>query len=129
MSDIRKKLDEKIKAWREETKDIIEKGGDKELSNVTVGQAYGGMRGVRALICDTSRVPREEGLIIRGTHLKKLVDKTPEEIFFLLLTGDLPDKNELSDFSSEIKKEEKGTRLCLECIKTHAGRFSSYGHA
>ncbi|MFZ0452685.1 MAG: citrate (Si)-synthase [Ignavibacteriaceae bacterium] len=107
MSDIRKKLDEKIKAWREETKDIIEKGGDKELSNVTVGQAYGGMRGVRALICDTSRVPREEGLIIRGTHLKKLVDKTPEEIFFLLLTGDLPDKNELSDFSSEIKKRKK----------------------
>ena len=63
MSDIRKKLSEKIKTWREETKDIIERGGDKELSNVTIGQAYGGMRGVRALICDTSRVPREEGLI------------------------------------------------------------------
>ena len=107
MPDIREKLSEKIKAWREETKDIIDKGGNKELSNVTVSQAYGGMRGVRALICDTSRVPREEGLIIRGTPLKKLIDKTPEEIFFLLLTGDLPDKNELSGFSSEIKKRKK----------------------
>ncbi len=107
MPDIREKLSEKIKAWREETKDIIDKGGNKELSSVTIGQAYGGMRGVRALICDTSRVPREEGLIIRGTHLKKLIDKTPEEFFFLLLTGDLPDKEELSDFSSEIKKRKK----------------------
>ena len=107
MSDIREKLTEKIKYWRDETKEIIEKGGNKELSKVTVSQAYGGMRGVRALICDTSRVPQEEGLIIRGTHLKKIIDKTPEEIFFLLLTGDLPAKNELSGFSFEIKKRKK----------------------
>ena len=117
MSDIRKKLSEKIKTWREETKDIIERGGDKELSNVTIGQAYGGMRGVRALICDTSRVPREEGLIIRGTHLKKLIDKTPEEIFFLLLTGDLPDNDELSDFSNEIKKRKKVPGYVWDVLK------------
>ena len=117
MSDIRKKLSEKIKTWREETKDIIERGGEKELSNVTIGQAYGGMRGVRALICDTSRVPREEGLIIRGTHLKKLIDKTPEEIFFLLLTGDLPDNDELSDFSNEIKKRKKVPGYVWDVLK------------
>jgi citrate synthase len=117
MSDIRKKLSEKIKVWREETKEIIGKGGNKELSNVTIGQAYGGMRGVRALICDTSRVPQEEGLIIRGTHLKKLIDKTPEEIFFLLLTGDLPDKDELSDFSTEIKQRKKVPGYVWDVLK------------
>jgi citrate synthase len=106
MSDIREKMSKKIEGWREETKKILEKGGNKELSNVTISQAYGGMRGVRALICDTSRVPREEGLIIRGTHLKKLVDRTPEEIYFLLLTGDLPAEEELTEFSSEIKQRK-----------------------
>ena len=85
MPDIREKLSKKIEAWREESRNIIDKGGNKELSSVTVSQAFGGMRGVKALICDTSRVPQDEGLIIRGTHLKKLIDKTPEEIFFLLL--------------------------------------------
>lgn len=117
MADIREKLSKKIKAWREEIKDIIEKGGNKELSNVTVSQAYGGMRGIRALICDTSRVPQDEGLIIRGTHLKDLIDKTPEEIFFLLLTGDLPDENELSDFSSEIKKRKKVPGYVWDVLK------------
>ena len=117
MPDIREKLNIKIKAWREETKNIIEKGGSKELSNVTVSQAYGGMRGIRALICDTSRVPQNEGLIIRGTHLKKLIDKTPEEIFFLLLTGDLPDEDELTDFSSEIKKRKKVPGYVWDILK------------
>jgi citrate synthase len=106
MPDIRKKLSSKIEGWRREEKEILEKAGSKELSNVTISQAFGGMRGVRALICDTSRVPNDEGLIIRGTHLKKLVNQTPEEIFYLLLTGELPDKEELSDFSSEIKKRK-----------------------
>ena len=107
MPDIRKKLSSKIEKWRDEVKSILEKAGDKELSSVSISQAYGGMRGVRALICDTSRVPKDEGLIIRGTHLKNLINQTPEEIFYLLLTGELPNKEELSEFSSEIKKRKE----------------------
>ena len=106
MTIIFEKLSKKIELWRNEAKDIIQTNGNKVLSEVTVSQAYGGMRGVRALICDTSRVPQDQGLIIRGTHLNKLVDKTPEEIYFLLLTGDLPSKEELKEFSSEIKKRK-----------------------
>jgi len=107
MSIIFEILNNKIIGWRQEAKELLEKGGNKILSEVTVGQAYGGMRGVRSLICDTSRVPQDEGLIIRGTHLIKLVDKTPEEIFFFLLTGDLPSKDELSEFSSDIRKRKQ----------------------
>ncbi len=107
MPDIRNKLSSKIENWRKEEKEILEKAGNKELSSVTISQAFGGMRGVRALICDTSRVPNDEGLIIRGTHLKKLVDRTPEEIFYLLLTGELPGEQELIDFSSEIKQKKE----------------------
>lgn len=106
MSTIFEKLSGKIEEWRDEAKALVTKGGNKLLSEVSVSQAYGGMRGVRSLICDTSRVPQDEGLIIRGTHLNKLVDKTPEEIYFLLLTGDLPNDEELKEFSNEIKKRK-----------------------
>jgi citrate synthase len=107
MSGIEKKLSSKIEEWREETKKILSSAGEKELSKVTVNQAYGGMRGVSALICDTSRVPKDEGLIIRGIPLKKLVDKKPEEIFYLLLIGELPNKEELEEFSGDIKKRKE----------------------
>jgi citrate synthase len=117
MSDIRNKLSKKIDEWRKEEKIILEKGGSKELSSVTVSQAFGGMRGVRALICDTSRVPQDEGLIIRGTHLKKLINNTPEEIYFLLITGELPSKDELAGFSSEIKSRKEVPEYVWEVLK------------
>ncbi len=106
MVNIFDKLSNKIQDWKSETKGLLEKGSEKVLSQVTVGQAYGGMRGVISLICDTSRVPQDQGLIIRGMPLKDLVNKTPEEIYYLLLTGELPTKEEVEDFSADIKKRK-----------------------
>jgi citrate synthase len=76
------------------------------------------MRDVRSLICDTSRVPQNEGLIIRGRKLKELTSKTPEEIFYLLLTSDLPSKDELSDFSSNLKKRKQVPTYVWEVLKS-----------
>jgi len=106
MNIILDKLSSKIDEWRLEAKELLKNGGDKVLSEVSLAQAYGGMRGVRGLICDTSRVPQDKGLIIRGIPLIHLVEKTPEEIFFLLLTGDLPAQDESNDLSLELKKRK-----------------------
>jgi citrate synthase len=117
MSKIIEKLNHKIESWRTEQKELLEKAGSIVMSEVTVSQAFGGMRGIRSLICDTSRVPQDEGLLIRGTPLKELFDKTPEEIFFLLLTGDLPNEDELTDFSSEIKKRKEVPNYVWDVLK------------
>ena len=37
--------------------------GDKKISDVTVAQAYSGLRGIKAFVCDTSSVSAEKGLI------------------------------------------------------------------
>jgi citrate synthase len=118
MSNIFNKLSEKIAYWRKEASEIISKTGDKVISEVTISQAYSGMRGVRSLICDTSRVPKDEGLIIRGRHLKELTDKTPEQIYYLLLTGDLPDEKELHDFNDEIKKRKDVPGYAWDVLKS-----------
>lgn len=107
MSDIIEKLGKKVEEWRNDAENLIKSSGEKILSDVTVKQAFGGMRGVKSLICDTSRVPPDKGLLIREIPLLNLIDKSPEEIYYLLLTGELPDQNELSSFSSDIKKRKK----------------------
>lgn len=117
MSLLTKKLKIKLEQWRNEAKGILEKGNEKVISEVTVGQAYGGMRGVRSLICDTSRVPQDEGLVIRGIHLKELLDKTPEEIYFLLLTGDLPSKEESEDLSGELRERKSVPEYVWDILK------------
>jgi citrate synthase len=95
-------LNQKIPEWREEAKQLLAEKGDKVVSNVTVTQAYGGMRGVKGLVCDTSAVSPDSGLIIRGRPLLDITDILPEEVFYLLLTGDLPDKNALKDLQDQL---------------------------
>src|SRR3989344_780978 len=94
---ILKNLNEKIPLWKEEIKNINLNYGNKIISQCTVSQAYGGMRDVKSLICDTSVVESDSGLIIRGIPVLDLIDKIPEEIFYLLCTGELPNEEELKD--------------------------------
>ncbi len=106
MSILKEKLAGKFEKERTEIKAFVKENADKEVSKVTLAQAYGGLRGVKGLVCDTSEVPPQKGLIIRGIELKELFDKKPEEILWLLLTGDLPNDKELGELHEEFKKRE-----------------------
>jgi citrate synthase len=107
MSLLKEKLAKIIPAAREEVGALLKQHGDKTLSKVTVAQAYGGMRGVMGLICETSLVSPDTGLIIRGTPVSKLTDRLPEEILWLLLTGGLPSKAELADLQKDLTARAK----------------------
>jgi citrate synthase len=104
MVKLQEKLAEQIPRLREEIRTFIKGNASKVISQVTVEQAYGGMRGVRSLICDTSTVEPDTGLVIRGKPIAELTERLPEEIFYLLLTGELPDKDGLTALQADIKK-------------------------
>ena len=91
MATLQEVLQEKSPKYREEVRNVVRDRGDKVISQVTVAQAYGGMRGVKGMICDTSVVNPDTGLVVRGHPLLEIKHLWPEEVFFLLLTGDLPD--------------------------------------
>ena len=101
---LQEKLAAQIPKLRKEKADILANHGSQKISDVTIAQAFGGMRGVKAMICDTSVVEPDQGLIIRGKPLLKLKDKLPEEIFWLLLTGSLPSKDELALFQKQLQE-------------------------
>jgi citrate synthase len=71
---------------------------------VTVAQAFGGMRGVKGLICDTSVVEPDKGLLVRGIPIGELGDRLPEEIFYLLCTGELPNATELASLQQDLRE-------------------------
>lgn len=104
MASLQDKLSEQLPGIQNDIKELVTEHGDKVISEVTVKQAYGGMRGVKALICDTSLVEPDKGLIVRGTPILELVDRLPEEIFYLLVTGSLPDANALKSLQNDFKK-------------------------
>jgi citrate synthase len=107
MAKLQNALAKKIPVWREEIGGLVKKHGDKKISDVTVAQAYGGMRGVKGMVCDTSEVPPDVGLLIRGIPVGDLVDKTPEDTFYLLCTGELPKAADRRALSEELNARAK----------------------
>lgn len=102
MSLLKDKLNQTIPAMRDEIKSLVKEHGDKVIDKVTIGQVFGGMRGIKSLVCDTSEVPPDRGLLIRGVAIGDLADRLPEEIFFFMLTGVLPTAAELVDLQADL---------------------------
>ncbi len=102
MASLKEKFGGDLPALRDDIRNLVKGHGDVVLSEATVAQAYGGMRGIKSMICDTSEVSPEKGLIIRGIPLLEITDKLPEEIFWLLVTGELPNADELKGLQADL---------------------------
>jgi len=118
MSLLKQELRKQIPKVQNEIKQLIIDKGDEKISDVTVAQAFSGLRGIKAFVCDTSSVSADKGLIIRGIPLLEITHILPEEVFFLLLTGRLPSKYELidlkKDFSSQFEVPDYVWRVLSE---------------
>ena len=76
---LKEKLSSQIPALKDEAKSIVKNSGAKNIDTVIIDQLYGGMRGIKGLVCDTSSVGLDTGLIIRGIPILELTDKLPED--------------------------------------------------
>ena len=104
MASLYNTLEEKIPVWRDDVESLLKNNGSSVISDVTLTQAYGGMRGVKGLVCDTSSVSPDTGLIIRGKPLLDIIDILPEQVFFLLLADEMPDEDALSNLQSQLSE-------------------------
>ena len=85
--------------------------GETVIQQLTVDMAYGGMRSVKALVCETSVLDAEEGIRFRNYTIpecQKLLPKAaggeeplPEGIWWLLCTGDIPTKEQVAAVSAD----------------------------
>ena len=103
MATLKDTLAKQIPAVRQRIKDLAKQHGNRIIDHVTLEQIFGGMRGIHCLVCDTSSVPPEKGLIVRGKPIGELSDRLPEEIFWLLMTGSLPDAESLKCLQDELR--------------------------
>ncbi|MBW2734907.1 MAG: citrate (Si)-synthase [Deltaproteobacteria bacterium] len=114
MSLLQKKLAEKIEAHRPRTRKLVKEHGNTVLGEVTVAQAIGGMRGVKSLVTDISYLDPMEGIRFRGMTIPETLAALPkpegkeapyvEGHIWLLLTGEIPNKEEIAEIVEEFKK-------------------------
>lgn len=104
MGKLHDRLAKQAPILRDRVHTIVAEHGTTVVSEVTVTQVFGGMRGVKGLVCDTSLVEPNKGLLVRGKPIGELKDRLPEEIFYLLCTGELPDAEALASLQEELRQ-------------------------
>ena len=126
MSNLKDKLYEKIQSWRPRTEKLLKEYGDTVVDKVTISQVIGGMRGLKSLVTDISYLDPNEGIRYRGYTLPEVFEKLPkpkgaempyvEGLFYLLLTGDMPDEKDVAEVADELNKRRILPRYVYEVI-------------
>jgi len=127
MSDLKKKLHEKIENWRPRTTKLIKEYGDVVVGDVTIAKLIGGMRGIKCLVTDISYLDPYEGIRFRGFTIPEVLEKLPkpkdgseipfvEGFVYLLLTGDLPTENEVNEIAAEFKQRRVVPKYVFDVI-------------
>jgi citrate synthase len=109
MSALKEKFKSKLDPMRNQVRSLLKEHGDTKISDVTIAQAYGGMRGVKCMVTETSALDPFEGIRFRGFNIPALREKLPkapggaeplpEGIFYLLLTGELPTEDDVKEIT------------------------------
>jgi citrate synthase len=110
-SGLKDRLAELVPTFRDEVKAFRAEHSSTVIGEVTVGMAYGGMRGIKGLVTETSVLDPEEGIRYRGYTLPECQEKLPtapggseplpEGTFWLLLTGEIPTEEQVREVSRD----------------------------
>lgn len=117
MSTLLTSLRAPLEAYRDRVHQVIADHGDKTISKISVAQAYGGARGVTTQVCDTSRADPDQGLLIRERPLPAVQDHTPEEMFWLMLTDELPDAAILASLRQELRSRASVPDSVIDALR------------
>lgn len=126
MSTLKETLGKKIPPMQEQVRSLIKEHGDVKISDVTIAQAYGGMRGIKCMVTETSALDPNEGIRFRGRtipELRGLLPKAeggeeplPEGLFYLLLTSELPSEEEVRSISRMWREREGLPQHCKDAL-------------
>ena len=114
---LKEKLAQQIPGLREEVRQLAKCHGDAVISEVTIAQVFGGMRGIKGLVCDTSVVDPDKGLYVRGIPIADLANCLPEAIFYLLCAGELPDREALASLQQDLRKRAQIPAYVWDVLK------------
>jgi citrate synthase len=129
---LKARLASKTAALKKDIEGLLAAHGTTTIADVTVSQAYGGMRDIKCMVTETSSVDPHEGIRYRGMSIPELQAKLPtapqgsqplpEGVFWLLLTGDVPDARQVAEVTAAWRANEtlpEHVRRTLDQLPAH----------
>jgi len=120
-------LAKKIDEHRPRTTRLLKEHSDVKISDVTIGQAIGGARGVKCLVTDVSYLDPFEGIRFRGKTIPETFEAlTPvkgreyppvEAFLFFLMTGDIPTEEQTAELIEEFKTRRQLPQYVIDILR------------
>jgi citrate synthase len=114
MDILKQKFQEKALALFKENRAMLKEHGDVTVGEIKVAQLFGGMRGMKSMVWETSELDAYEGIRFRGYSIRQLrkalpkaegcKEPLPEGLFWLMLVGELPTEREVKWLTEEWQK-------------------------
>lgn len=105
MDPLKQKFIEKSSALKTEMRALLKEHGSKKVDEVILSQVFGGARGIKMMVWETSQLDPIEGIRFRGYSIPELKDllpkgsggkePLPEGLFWLMLIGEVPTKEQV----------------------------------
>ncbi len=124
---LKKVLRQKIEAHRPRTTRLMKEFGKVKIDEVTIDQCIGGARDIRALVTDISYLDPQEGIRFRGKTISETFEMLPkaegsnyptvEAFWFFLLTGEVPNEEQLEATMLEFKARQHVPHYVFEIIR------------
>ncbi|MBT8218967.1 MAG: citrate (Si)-synthase [Bacteroidia bacterium] len=106
---------------------MLKEHGDIKIDEVSLTQVYGGMRGIKSMIYETSELDAHEGIRFRGYTIPELRDKLPkaegdneplpEGLFWLMLVNEIPTDKDVEWLTNEWRIRGKLSKVTLDVLE------------
>jgi len=124
---IKEKIALQLPAWKERVSKLLKDGANIKVDEVTVGQIYGGMRDLKALVTDISYVDPQDGIRLRGYSIPEILQLLPKSkgaelplvggLYYLLLVGEIPTLEEAELVETEWKRRNYVPQYVYEVLR------------
>ncbi|RME99364.1 MAG: citrate (Si)-synthase [Bacteroidetes bacterium] len=115
MDPLKQRFKEKATALAQEMKALLKEHRDMKVDEVKLWQVFGGARGVKMMIWETSQLDPIEGIRFRGYSIPQLQEllpsgpmgePKPEGLFWLMLVGEIPTEEQVDWLTAELRRRE-----------------------
>ncbi|MEM9992310.1 MAG: citrate (Si)-synthase, partial [Bacteroidota bacterium] len=123
---LKKKFQEKASALAAEMKALLKEHGETKVGEVNLKQVFGGARGVKMMVWETSALDAMEGIRFRGYSIPQLREKLPringstepmpEGLFWLMLVDEIPTEEDVAWLSKEWAKRADVPQVTFDVL-------------
>lgn len=123
-----KKLQHQMPVLRDRLKKLDKEKGNVVVGQYTVSQIIHGMKGINSMLYFCSSLDPNSGITFRNRKIKDLCSQlpqidsqpAPEALFWLMLTGELPTKEEFEEIKTDFTNSPNIPESTLNLIKQNS---------